>query len=358
MKKGKLFSIAALMIICIAKGQTQSVSINTTGNSAAPTAILDVSSNDKGMLVPRMNATDRDAILNPAQGLLIYEVDSRSFWYYDGFWRQIDSGSNSSPSGPASGDLNGSYPSPNVVKIQNLDVAFGVPDDQQILKWDALANNWKGRNDSLFLPYNVAFGSAGKLFGIQNNNTANGSSAICGKMGSTGSGITPGTSMGVWGDNTNGLGVVGTSNAGVGTYGLSFGNHGVSGYSTLAGFAGVYGSHANPNGIGVLGEVQTTGKAVYGRSTGTSGKAGVFENTNASSADTVLMVSNPGLGTTGYFTNTNSTSGHAIVEVSGNSQGDGIYSELTNIGNTTHANFRAYNQSVGGYAFYGQSNSG
>jgi hypothetical protein len=135
-----------------------------------------------------MNTTERTTIGNPAQGLLVYDTGTRTYWFFDVVWKEI--GVSGVISGPAGGDLSGNYPSPNVVKIQNLDVAPGVPNDKQILKWDVLNNNWKGRNDSLFLPYNVAFGSATKLFGIQNNNTTNGSSAVCGKSGTTGCGIT------------------------------------------------------------------------------------------------------------------------------------------------------------------------
>jgi hypothetical protein len=352
------FLVLVFVISFIITGYSQSVAINATGAPATSTAILDISSSTKGMLVPRMSTIERNMILNPAQGLLVYDLDSRNFWFYDGAWIQINSGGGGVPTGPASGDLTGSYPSPNVAKIQNLDVAFGVPFDHQVLKWDALANNWKGRNDSLFLPYNAIYGNAGKLFGIQNNNTSNGSSAVCGKIGNTGSGITPGNTMGVWGDNSNGLGVVGTSSAGIGTYGLSFGNHGTYGYSTLANFAGVCGSHANANGIGVLGDIQNSGYAVYGRSSGTSGKAGVFENTNPSNADTTFLVRNAGFGSAGMLTNSNSINGNPILMVHSSASGDGVYSELLNTGNHTNANFRAYNQSLGGYAFYGQSDLG
>jgi hypothetical protein len=38
--------------------------------------MLDVKSTTKGMLVPRMTAAQRDAISNPANGLLIYCTDN------------------------------------------------------------------------------------------------------------------------------------------------------------------------------------------------------------------------------------------------------------------------------------------
>ncbi len=57
----------------------QSVGIGTT--SPAASAQLDVSSTSKGMLVPRMTSTQRGAISNPAQGLLIYQTDGVSGFY-------------------------------------------------------------------------------------------------------------------------------------------------------------------------------------------------------------------------------------------------------------------------------------
>jgi len=63
----------------------QSVSINTTGAVAAPSAMLDVTSTAKGVLVPRMDKTAKNAIASPANGLLVYQTgpDSIGFHYYD-----------------------------------------------------------------------------------------------------------------------------------------------------------------------------------------------------------------------------------------------------------------------------------
>lgn len=51
-----------------------------------PTAILDLSANDKGLLIPRLTANQRLAIgipgPGPADGLLVYDQDSLCFFYY------------------------------------------------------------------------------------------------------------------------------------------------------------------------------------------------------------------------------------------------------------------------------------
>ena len=82
MKKILLFSLSALLFIT-ANAQT-GVSINETGNSADASAMLDVSSTTTGMLIPRMTEVQRDAIGSPATGLMIYQTDGATgFYYYD-----------------------------------------------------------------------------------------------------------------------------------------------------------------------------------------------------------------------------------------------------------------------------------
>jgi hypothetical protein len=65
--------------------QAQSFAINTDGSTANSSAILDVKSTAKGMLIPRMTKAQRNAIASPATGLMIYQTDDTTgFHYYNG----------------------------------------------------------------------------------------------------------------------------------------------------------------------------------------------------------------------------------------------------------------------------------
>ena len=66
------------------------VTINTDGSNADPSAILDLKSSEKGLLIPRMTTLERDAISNPAEGLLIYNTQANAFQYYKSpNWKEI-----------------------------------------------------------------------------------------------------------------------------------------------------------------------------------------------------------------------------------------------------------------------------
>src|SRR6185295_9778777 len=68
----------------------EGVGINSSGTSADPSAILDASSTTKGQLVPRMTTAQRDAIINPALGLLIFNTTTQCFNVWLGVtWKKI-----------------------------------------------------------------------------------------------------------------------------------------------------------------------------------------------------------------------------------------------------------------------------
>ena len=71
----------------------QSAAINNDGSNADASAMLDVKSTNKGMLVPRMTTAQRTAIASPAKGLLVFDNDTGDFWFYNGTaWTSLSSG--------------------------------------------------------------------------------------------------------------------------------------------------------------------------------------------------------------------------------------------------------------------------
>jgi len=71
----------------------QSVSINNDGTSPNASSMLDVKSTTKGLLIPRMSSAERTGISNPAVGLLVYDNQTQSFWFFKtAGWTEIVTG--------------------------------------------------------------------------------------------------------------------------------------------------------------------------------------------------------------------------------------------------------------------------
>lgn len=67
------------------------VGIGTT--SPHGSSVLDISSTDKGLLIPRLTPVQRNAIPYPAEGLTVYDTHTKSFWFYDAAqWVEIIDG--------------------------------------------------------------------------------------------------------------------------------------------------------------------------------------------------------------------------------------------------------------------------
>nr|NQU91022.1 hypothetical protein [Bacteroidota bacterium] len=69
----------------------QNIGINNDGSAPDSSAMLDVKSNTKGFLPPRMSIAERDAINNPAPGLFILNTDENVFQGFNGtIWYNLE----------------------------------------------------------------------------------------------------------------------------------------------------------------------------------------------------------------------------------------------------------------------------
>lgn len=78
----KLILIILLVGTTIYSQGQEAIGINNDNPHAS--AILDITSTERGVLIPRMTTGERDAISSPANGLLIYNTTTTSFWFYNG----------------------------------------------------------------------------------------------------------------------------------------------------------------------------------------------------------------------------------------------------------------------------------
>jgi hypothetical protein len=94
-KKNNLFIMKKVFLLCVTLfvcyiGISQSVGINNEGLQPHASAILDVRSAGKGVLIPRMSEDDKNSIVAPATGLTIYQTTGKTgYYYFDGTWKTI-----------------------------------------------------------------------------------------------------------------------------------------------------------------------------------------------------------------------------------------------------------------------------
>ncbi len=90
MKYFKLFFLAiAILASCTLAAQ---VAITTDGSDPDASVMLDVKSSDKGFLPPRMTQAEISAIIDPANGLIVYNTDNSRFYFFDSaeeLWQKI-----------------------------------------------------------------------------------------------------------------------------------------------------------------------------------------------------------------------------------------------------------------------------
>ncbi len=93
----KSLKLILVILIVSLTAYSQSISINNDGTAPNASAMLDIKSTTKGLLIPRMTTVQRTGIAAPAKGLLVYDTDNNSFWFYTGTaWNDLSAGGSNS----------------------------------------------------------------------------------------------------------------------------------------------------------------------------------------------------------------------------------------------------------------------
>ena len=116
-----------ILLLFIALSYAQ-VGINTETPDAS--AALDINSTNAGLLIPRLTQNQRDAVSNPATGLLIYQTDnSPGFYFYDATtWLSLDTstGTQEEVVSANSAVITNSYSINNIEGLNDGDLVFNT----------------------------------------------------------------------------------------------------------------------------------------------------------------------------------------------------------------------------------------
>ena len=159
MKKAFLLFVLAVLILAVQTARSQ-VSVNTDGSDPDASAMLDIKSTTSGLLIPRMDSAQRVAIPSPATGLLVYQTNGSSgYYYFNGTdWKILN---NSDTQAWGLTGNSGTNPAINFIgTTDNTDLVFKVNNEESgLISAGSEANTSFGINDGIGTgSYNSAFG--------------------------------------------------------------------------------------------------------------------------------------------------------------------------------------------------------
>ncbi|WP_315822352.1 hypothetical protein [Paraflavitalea speifideaquila] len=302
------------------------VAINADGTGPDNSAMLEVKSTTKGLLIPSMTAAQRAAITSPATGLLVYQTDGTTGFYYNNgtaatpTWVMLTTANASWQTGGNSGTtpttqfLGTKDAQDFVLKSNNIERLRTTGAGQVVIN----GTTPKSGMDAL-----EVFGS-----GVPGATTA---------FGFPINGYSAGNYAGVYGENTGvGQGLLGqNTSTGVGVYGVN-----------------------NGTGFGVAGQA-TSGNALWGQTNSATNSALKATNANATGTGVLAVGNNitapamhttgSGLAASGRYAGTYTVGTDALVGIGTISLGNGLTS-YTHLGAGAGTIAVGENYGVIGYA--------
>ncbi len=150
----------------------QGVGINSNGNPADSSAMLDVSSDNSGILIPRMTTVNRNSINNPAAGLMIYNTDNKCLEIFEyNVWQSLacahcplpaNANNITGTSAVCAGDVNVSYSVPSINGATSY-----------LWQYSGSGVSINGNSESINLDFST-FATSGNLSVLGVNNCGNG----------------------------------------------------------------------------------------------------------------------------------------------------------------------------------------
>jgi hypothetical protein len=241
-----------LLVVFANSIRSQNVAISTTTAVPNASAMLDIVSTTKGLLIPRMTEAQRVAIASPATSLLVYQTDAGTlgtgFYYYTGgTWLPLYSSSGAwNISGNAGTSAATHF-------LGTTDAVALIIKTSNAERMRFFTNGQVSINSSTVNAYSTLYTMAtGTNSAIEGYATTSGA-AILGANSGSGDGVRGST------NGSSGAAVYGitTGSAAVGVYGYNNGGSngfGVFGTSYLGGVSGigVYGDSDAPTGYGMF----------------------------------------------------------------------------------------------------------
>jgi hypothetical protein len=296
----KAAPVAALLTLLTFAADAQ-VGIGTTTPHAS--AQLDVTSDAKGVLVPRLTTVQRTAIPAPADGLLVYDSDTKGFWYFKSGtgWAKIDEATLALPyagTGNAASSL---------FSITGQGAGTAV---EGIADGEGLAGRFEVRNAASASPAitvkTVGNGTAGNFMVDRTTGT---SPAVKGEVNSQFA-------------NFGTAGIYGVSSGTAGMAGLFYSSNPAGSGPALIALTEGSGNgitvNAGGRGNGVDASADGNGSAIYGWTPNFgTGRAARFANFNSANNNSTVLISTAGTGSTLQVNHTGTSGNLAVFQSAG-----------------------------------------